>query len=107
MNDARSNDARRRTRIWQRSPRVAAIESPDRVAFVHLDHVAAPPRMLEGSGAVIWSAIDGVSDEDEIIAAVAESFGVERHTIDSDVIRFIDELHAADLILQAGEGTAD
>lgn len=48
--------------------------------------------VLNPAGAEIWRKIDGVSTVDQIVAALAESVGVEPEAVRVDVLAFIDSL---------------
>ena len=64
--------------VWRRSEDVAHVESPGRVALLHLGHLERPPMILEGSSAVIWDLLDGDRDQAALTQAVAEHFDVAR-----------------------------
>ena len=46
----------------------------------------------------IWELIDGQCDRDAIVAAMAESYGAERSTIEADVDAFLAQLRDAGLV---------
>jgi hypothetical protein len=92
------DDHRRPAPVWRRSPALAAVESPSRVVLLHLDHVDVPARILEDTSAVIWHAIDGLSDSAAIVASVAAQFGIDEAAIHDQVAQFLDDLRAAELV---------
>lgn len=53
---------------------------------------------LTQTGKEIWELIDQQSDREAIIAALAESYGAERSTIEADVDAFLAQLRSAGLI---------
>lgn len=57
--------------------------------------------VLSSAGAEIWRKIDGVSTVDQIVAALAESVGVESEAVWADVVSFIDSLIECGLIANA------
>lgn len=74
------------------------VESLDRVALVDLRNLAAPPVVLEASAARIWSVIDGLLTTDDVVEAVAGSFGIATADVRDDVVAFLGTLAAAGLI---------
>ncbi len=63
--------------MWRHAGSLAVVETEDRVAVLDLEHLADPPRILEGSAAAIWKAVDGVRSAPVVVESVAESFGVQ------------------------------
>lgn len=63
--------------IWHRNELVAEVlgEQGERVALLNLR--ANRPVVLRGSAAVIWSLIDGVRCDMDILAALREEYGTE------------------------------
>ena len=84
--------------VWRRAGRVAVVESTDRVALLNLDRPAEPPRILEGSAATIWWAVDGERATAEVVRSVASSFGLEPAEVEADVVAFVGSLAAVGLL---------
>ncbi len=84
--------------VWRHARSLAVVESPDRVALVDLARLAEPPRVLEGSAAVIWQAVDGERTPAEVVRSVAASFEAEPGDIEVDVVAFLESLADAGLI---------
>ncbi len=61
--------------IWRRSSSVAEVlgEGGERVALLNL--CANRPVVLRGPAAVIWSLIDGVRSEGDMLAKLREDYG--------------------------------
>ena len=53
---------------------------------------------LTETGKEIWELIDGQCDREAIVAALAESYGAERLTIETDVDAFLAQLRDAGLV---------
>jgi hypothetical protein len=51
-----------------------------------------PPILLEGSGCVVWLALDEGGTLQEVIATVAAMTGAEADTISDDVATLVDQL---------------
>lgn len=81
-----------------RSREIAVVESADRAVLVHLDHPERPARILEGSAAAVWAAIDGGRDAAAVTAFVAAEYGVAPEDIAHDVARLLAGLGADDLV---------
>jgi hypothetical protein len=60
----------RDTRLWQRGQLAAFTDDGRRVVVLRLDDPAARPRLLEGSAAAIWRAMDPPCTAHEVAAAV-------------------------------------
>lgn len=84
------------------APSVAAVQVRDRRTVVlDLDARECLPRLLEGSAAAVWHAIDGRRRDHEVVAAVAREFEVPTDQIEVDVMRFLRELTEAGLLSEA------
>ena len=84
--------------VWQRSPALAVIESEDRVAVVDLDRPGAPPRILEGSAAMVWAAIDGTRTTAQVVDEVTGSHAGPAAALEAGVLSFLSDLADAGLI---------
>ncbi len=84
--------------VWRRAGGLAVVESTDRVALLNLDRLAEPPRILEGSAATIWWAVDGERATAGVVRAVASSFGMEPADVEADVVAFLGSLAAVGLL---------
>ena len=58
--------------VWRRRVAVAYVDREGRSALLDLDHLDRPPVVLEGSAAEIWQRIDGIRDEQELVAELVE-----------------------------------
>jgi Coenzyme PQQ synthesis protein D (PqqD) len=85
--------------VWRRAGRAAYVESEERVVVLDLDHPDLPPYVFEGSGAQIWSCVDGDRTEDEMVADLAEAFEVPIERVAPDVRRFVDRLAGLGLVV--------
>lgn len=74
-------------------------ESEQRVTVLDLDRPAEPPLVLTGSCAVIWTAVDGERGVDEIVALVAEEYGVGADVVGRDVRAFLEDLVARGVLV--------
>lgn len=84
---------------WGIRPDVAWTDSGDRIVALALADESATPVALEGSAAVVWSALaTGRAPVTDIIARAAEAVGVEPETIAADVTGFLDDLESATLV---------
>ena len=79
---------------------VAWVTSDERVAVLHLAETGQLPVVLTGPSAEIWSAIDGVRDEADIVAHVADLFEVNEEAIREQVRAFLGDLEARQLIVR-------
>ena len=77
---------------------VAVVDSGDRVVVLDLASLAVPPRILEGSAAAIWRAVDGERTNSEVVGTVAKSSGVDAAEIEHDVTTFLASLATAGLL---------
>ena len=84
--------------VWQHAETLAVIESDDRVALLDLKRPSDPPRVLEGSAAAIWKAVDGERPVSDVVDAVAEAFEVEASDVRGDVQDFLGSLASAGLL---------
>lgn len=87
--------------VWRHNEDVAVVDSGDRVVVLDLASLAVPPRILEGSAAAIWRAVDGERATPEVVESVAESVGVKAAEIEADVVTFLASLASAGLILES------
>jgi hypothetical protein len=53
---------------------------------------------LDEVGARIWSALDGALTLRELAAALGREYQASANEIESDVVRFVTDLHARDLV---------
>lgn len=82
----------------RRASDLALVESDDRVVVLHLGHPDRPARILEGSAAVVWHAIDGVSDLDTVVGTVAGQYGLAAEVVAADITSLVEALRADDLL---------
>lgn len=62
---------------------------------------------LMGTGAEIWHSIERTVSVHRIVAALAHHFKAPRETLESAVVRFLDELQREGLIEARGEGAGE
>ena len=84
--------------IWRRSADVAFVDSPGRVAMLDLRELAKAPVILEETAAAIWSAVDGMRDEEAIVGEVAQQYRVEPTEVAEQVARLLTQLASMNLI---------
>ncbi|MCX6399616.1 MAG: PqqD family protein [Propionibacteriales bacterium] len=78
---------------------VAQARSDQRVALLDLDHLDRPAVILEDSAAAIWEAVDGERSETDVVATVADQFGLDPRSITVDVHELLDDLLARELLV--------
>lgn len=85
--------------LWRIHDDVAWTGEAPRVVVLALANPAASPLALEGSAALIWSALAaGPGCSDDIVARVAESAEVDGAAIRDDVESFLGSLRDQDLV---------
>jgi hypothetical protein len=87
------------TTVWRHAARAAYVESDERVVVLDLDRLDRQPVVFEGSAAQIWACLDGDRTEVEVVADLAEAFGVPVEQIAPDIRAFIDQLAGLGLIV--------
>ena len=87
--------------VWRHKPALAEVPSEGRVALLDLDDLAEPPRVLQGSGAAIWSAVNGGRTTSQVVEAVAEEFGLTAVEVRADVVEFLGSLADLGLLVAA------
>jgi hypothetical protein len=85
--------------VWRRSTETAYVESPDRTVVLDLDHLDRAPYVFEATAAQIWSHIDGVCSEREIVTALARVYDAPVEALARDVRAFLDQLEGLGLVL--------
>ena len=92
--------------VWRRATGTAYVESPpgspERVVVLDLDHLDLPPYVFEGSAAQIWSCLDGVRTEAEVVTGLADAYEVSAEVVAGDVRLFVDRLRDLGLIVTDG-----
>jgi hypothetical protein len=76
---------------WQQDRRVLSRRSGDRVVVLAPGQDA--PLVLEGTGAVVWGLLADPIDEEELVALVADGFGIPTATVEADLRPFLGDLH--------------
>jgi hypothetical protein len=56
---------------------------------------------INGSGALLWRALDGGADEASLARILVERYGIPRDAARTDVSAFVDQLRAQGLVQQA------
>jgi hypothetical protein len=76
---------------WHRDPRVLSRRSGPTVIL------ACPGRedllVLEGSAALVWDLLSESVEDEQLVATIAEGFGLDPEAVASDVRPFLTELH--------------
>lgn len=72
-----------------RHPELAVVDTEDQVVLLRLETLAAPPVVLDDSGADIWRLIDGQRDLDALVGDVAACYGVGPTQVHEDVSSFV------------------
>lgn len=80
----------------------ALTKATDRFSETTIDDEVVVMSLVDGTffsltdtAAAIWGLIDGARDRDGLIAALSESYGVDRSSIAADVDRFLAQLGEA------------
>jgi Coenzyme PQQ synthesis protein D (PqqD) len=85
--------------VLRRSPRVTYELVDDQAVLV--DPGGQELLTLNPVGALVWEAIDGARDEQQIADLIAERFAeVDRSRIESDVQAFVAELLSSGLVVE-------
>jgi hypothetical protein len=63
----------------------------------------AEVKVLNPSGIIVFSMLDGTHDIDEIAARVAEEFEIDLPAARADVVSFLDELSRAGMLAEPAE----
>ncbi len=85
--------------LWRIHDDVAWTGESPRVVVLALANPAASPLALEGSAALIWTALAaGPGRSDDIVARVAEAAAVDHDTVRPDVESFLGTLRDQDLV---------
>lgn len=88
MRDQNPLDAR----TWGLGHDVAVSAGSDAVTVLDLDSPQAVPVTHSGTALTIWSAVDGHSTTEQIVAAAAESYDLPADAVRDEVARFLDML---------------
>ena len=79
---------------WQRSPFVAFVDDGERIVLIDLrEPISARPRLLSGSAALIWRAINGARSTRQIAALMEATLGNSPGTSTTDIHAFVEHLH--------------
>jgi hypothetical protein len=85
---------------WLRSPTVAFVDDGERAAVLALDAIdALGARLLFGTAAWIWRAVDRPVTVEEIVAFIQEEFVADAPSIDGQVREFLNQLRAQGLLI--------
>lgn len=88
--------------MWRRSGDVAEVvgEGCERVALLNVR--VGRPVVLTGSAAVIWSLVDGVRSDGDILAELREQYGTEAPPdLGDQLASFLAQLSSQGLVEQA------
>ncbi|MDO9397899.1 MAG: PqqD family protein [Herbiconiux sp.] len=86
-------------RIWRTGERVAISVGTDSVTVLDLDDRAGVPVTLTGTAFTIWAAVDGRSTTEQIVRSTAESYEMPEAEVQPEVVRFLESLRAAGLLV--------
>jgi hypothetical protein len=59
---------------------------------------------IDGVGGIVWERIEQGCRLDAVCEEIAARFGVDRATVDTDVLNFVEELRAENLVADAHAG---
>jgi hypothetical protein len=79
-------------RTWCLGHDVAVSAERDDVTVLDFDSPQAVPLTLSGTALTIWSAVNGHSTTEQIVAATAESYDLPADGVRDEVARFLDML---------------
>jgi hypothetical protein len=100
--------ARVTSTVWRHATSTAYVESPpgsaQRVVVLDLDRLDLPPYVFEGSAAQIWTCVDGVRTEAEIVTDLADAYEVPAEVVAVDVRQFVDRLRDLGLVVPDDRG---
>ncbi|MFN2538032.1 MAG: PqqD family protein [Mycobacteriales bacterium] len=85
-------------RPGRRAGLVAVEVGPETVIY---DPESEAIHLLDPVGSLVWSALDGDLQLDELSVALAEHFGVARDEVLSDVLKLVSHLTAVELVVAA------
>jgi hypothetical protein len=78
--------------IWSRSEDAIWVETADAVVVLCVSSAQNQPRALQGGAIDIWLAIEEGKSAHQISEEIAAGYGVERESVQSSVLRFLDIL---------------
>jgi hypothetical protein len=81
----------------KRAPATAWQTIDGETVLLDIDHKQL--RGLNEVGARVWLLCDGARTSADIVRVITEEFSVDEATARADVTAFLDELHAAELLL--------
>jgi hypothetical protein len=88
------------TTTWSRAPRVAHVDSGDRVVVLPLDGLGpdTTPVALDGVAQIVWDVLDRSRTGAEIVAALGE-INPDHGLTEADLAGFLDDLRAAGILV--------
>ncbi len=83
-------------RIWERAPEALWRRSGDR--RILMGPSTEDVLVVEGTGVPIWDALEQPASEEDLVAELSESFGVQAEEVRGEVESFLTELRSAGLV---------
>lgn len=87
--------------IWRHKDEIAVVSSDNRAVVLDLDRLDLLPVVLTDTAAAIWEAVDGERGAEAVVSRVADEFEVNAEEVRAQVLAFLDDLAARDLIVRA------
>ncbi|WP_181027179.1 MULTISPECIES: PqqD family protein [unclassified Rathayibacter] len=84
--------------VWARSDQLAFVEDDAQAVLLNLLSPFPVPLVLKGTAHAIWRRLEHPSTTVEILAGLADEFGVPREVLEEDVLSFLLELSTADVV---------
>ncbi len=89
------------TAIWRHKAEIAVVSSQGRAVVLDLDRLDLLPIVLTDTAAAIWQAVDGERGDEAVVSRVADEFEVDADEVRAQILAFLDDLAARDLIVRA------
>ena len=89
------------TAIWRHKDEIAVVSSQGRAVVLDLDRLDLLPVVLTDTAAAIWEAVDGECGDEAVVSRVADEFGVDADEVRAQILAFLVDLAARDLIVRA------
>jgi len=86
--------------IWRHKEEIAVVSGDNRAVVLDLDRLDLLPVVLTDTAAAIWQAVDGERDDEAVIAQVAEEFEIDADEVREQILAFLEDLAARDLIVR-------
>lgn len=84
------------TKVWQRAPEVVWRRSGDRRILT--GRSTEDVVVVEGTGTLIWDALEQPAPEDDLVGEFSDRFGVEADHVREELTSFLVELQSMGLV---------